>query len=71
MPEEKTRLEIAHVLLIDIVDYSKLRVNEDERAIRAPKTRRVTRTEAVASVVDAGSRSATAATTAQFYRGRC
>jgi hypothetical protein len=70
MADEKTRLEIAHVLFIDIVGCSKLLVNE-ERAIRAPKTRRVTRTEAVAGVVDAGPRSATAATMAQFCRGAC
>jgi hypothetical protein len=71
MADEKTRLEIAHVLFIDIVGYSKLLVNEESERSALPKTRRVTRTEAVAGVVDAGPRSATAATTAQFCRGRC
>jgi hypothetical protein len=32
--EKEIQLEIAHVLFIDIVDYSKLSINEQPAAIR-------------------------------------
>ena len=61
--KKEIQLEIAHVLFIDIVGYSKLSINDQRAAIdELTQAVRTARTETVAGVVDAGPRSATTAT---------